>query len=218
MWRWAFLAPQYQQLDDVYSRLWQNLLRWLVSGVGLIPDQDLALRTEKVNFVSGEPVTAFLLLRDDRRGTELPQVELRSHNSDSGEQFQPVPIGDEPGVYRVSLGTLPDGSYRIQTVGGDTPAKNQTVMAAFDVRPYSGEQLDVQVRPDLMAYIAAETSGTVLAQDSPSQLAREFEEHLVRSRPTKVRRLTAWDRWWVLAGIVAVWGTAWGLRRSSGLI
>ena len=32
MWRWAFLAPQYQQQESVYTSLWHSLMRWLTSG------------------------------------------------------------------------------------------------------------------------------------------------------------------------------------------
>jgi hypothetical protein len=28
MWRWAFLAPQFQSHEHVYEQLWQSLLRW----------------------------------------------------------------------------------------------------------------------------------------------------------------------------------------------
>src|SRR5262249_30186309 len=44
MWRWAFLPPQYQEHEAVYAGLWQSLLRWLISGAGLVPGQDWALR------------------------------------------------------------------------------------------------------------------------------------------------------------------------------
>jgi hypothetical protein len=218
MWRWAFLAPQYQAHDRVYGALWQNLLRWLVSVVGLIPGQDAAVRTDKVNYLRGEPVTAFLLLREDRQDAEQLKLALTQNDGGPGEQFTPIPVGEEPGAYRVGLGPLAEGTYRVSLVDDGNRAPGSIASAVFDVRPYFREQLEVEARPELMAHMAAETNGTVLTQGTAAELAREFEAHLARSRPMRVRRITAWDRWWVLASLVAVWGLAWGLRRSSGLV
>lgn len=227
MWRWAFLAPQFQQHDQVYSALWQSLLRWLVSGVGLIPGQDLLLRTDKVTYTSGDQVTALLLMRNASENQGVPAVQLFGSGAEPMGTFTPIPLGDEPGVYRVPFGVLPEGSYRAAAArsAGAVPASTALGgmakagdSAAFDVRAFSGEQLDVQSRPDVMTRIAKESGGAVLQATSADQLAEQFQQHLARSRPERVRRLTAWDRWWVLLGIVAAWGGAWGLRRASGLV
>ena len=73
-------------------------------------------------------------------------------------------------------------------------------------------------KEELMARIAEQTGGAVLASHEADSLGQKFREHLARSRPERVRRITAWDRWWILLGVFVVWGTAWGLRRSSGLV
>jgi hypothetical protein len=219
MWRWAFLAPQYRQHDQVYESLWQSLLRWLVSSVGLVPGQDLVLRTDRVTYTSGETVSALLLRRDESAGEKNLEVELTAEEGGSTRKFPAVPLGDEPGVYRVPFGTLPEGRYRAAVVmPGVQAADHSTTTVAFDVRPYSTEQLDVDARPDLMARIAADTGGAALASHEAELLGERFREHLARSRPERVRRITAWDRWWILLGVLVVWSTAWGLRRSSGLL
>src|SRR5579872_2070622 len=82
MWRWAFLSPQYQQHDRVYESLWQSLLRWLVSSVGLVPGQDLVLRTDKVTYNIGESVSALLLRRDDSAATKALEVELTDRSEE----------------------------------------------------------------------------------------------------------------------------------------
>lgn len=213
MWRWAFLPPEHQDLDATYTYLWQSLIRWLVSSAGLTPGQDMLLRTDKITWTAGEPVSAVLLVREETRQQELPQVELAGPDG-SRESATPVPLGDEPGVYRVPFGRLAEGQYEARIAGRQDAGS----MAAFDVRRSYAEQLDVRARPDLMARIAQESGGEVIDAGSPLGVAEQFREHLARSRPERVRRLTAWDHWWVLMGVFAVWGTAWGLRRSAGLI
>lgn len=222
MWRWAFLAPQFQQHDQVYSALWQSLLRWLISSVGLIPGQDLALRTDQVTYTTGESVSALLLMRKEGPQGAIPPVELQREGQSTTERFTPVPLGDEPGVYRLAFGALPTGRYRARAVVGDKADEHKGSSAldttAFEVRPYYGEELDVQARPDLMRFISTETGGEILTRENSSGLTAAFEKHLAKSRTERIRRLTAWDRWWVYVFVLSAWGCAWGLRRSAGLI
>ena len=75
MWRWAFLPAQYEQHDESYGVLWRSLVRWLVSGAGLLPSQQFALRTDKVTFSTAEIVTANLLASAERSGGP-PVVKL----------------------------------------------------------------------------------------------------------------------------------------------
>jgi hypothetical protein len=216
MWRWAFLPPEQQKRDDVYRSLWSSLLRWLVSSADLLPGQKLCLRSDKTSFAAAEPATATLLLREDAARQRAPAVELHAEGGGRLRSVAPVPLGDEPGVFRVVFGTLPEGRYLARVAGtaeGDTAGST-----AFDVRNFTDEQLDLKARPDLMARIAHDSGGAVLEAGTPREMVARFREHLEGSRPPRVRRLSAWDRWWVLVGVIAVWGTAWAVRRSGGLV
>jgi hypothetical protein len=88
----------------------------------------------------------------------------------------------------------------------------------FDVRPDLRERLELAARPDLMKQIAEVSGGAALEPERLTQIAEAFEEHAQHSRPVQYRRINAWDRWWVLCGILILWGTTWSLRRASGLI
>lgn len=216
MWRWAFLPPEHQKHDEVYRSLWQSLLRWLVSSSDLLPGQKLALRSDKVSFGTTEPASATLLLRDEAAQGQVPAVELRGGNLEQPRQVTPVAMGDEPGAFRVVFGKLPEGRYQVRVAG--SAGNDATGSAAFEVRSFFEEQLDLKARPDLMARLARDSGGLVLEGNSPQDLIRQFQEHLDQGRPQRVHRLSAWDRWWVLLGVLAVWCTAWALRRSGGLV
>jgi hypothetical protein len=216
MWRWAFLAPAHQAADPIYESLWQGLMRWLISGGGLAPGQPLALRTEKVSFFSEEPAAATLLVREESLAGGLPRVELKRADGTAAGSFTPTSLGDEPGAYRVNFGKLPEGAYEAAVVGA--PAGAAEASTAFDVRPNFTEQLDTAARSDLLARMAEESGGAVLTEVTASEIARRFQEHLAKSRPLQVREITIWDRWWVLALVVGLWGTAWAMRRRRGLV
>jgi hypothetical protein len=218
MWRWAFLSPEHREEHAIYASLWQNLMRWLVAGVGLAPGHDLALRLDRVSFATDEPVTPVLLRREDAPARQIPAVELRSKNELAARRIVPVPLGDDPGVYQIVLGKLPEGEYRLEIVGDGKENKSTAKSIAFDVHPFFGEQLDVDARPDLMERIANTSGGKSVTEIDPTVVAQLFSEYLARARPPQFVRTTAWDRWWVLVGIIGVWGTAWVVRRRGGAL
>ncbi len=215
MWRWAFLPPQArgQEQEAIYGSFWRSLMRWLTSGAALPPGQDLALRADKVSFRGNEPATATLLLRQDVARRAVPSIELTGGGLAGVRTFAPSASGDEPGTFRVLFGALPEGHYQARVAGRDDSS-----LAAFDVRNVVEEQLDLAARPDLMGRLAAESGAVPLNGNSPSELADLFRAHQARGRTEQIRRDPAWDRWWVLAGVVLVWGSAWRLRRVSGLV
>ena len=217
MWRWAFLSPEYRQLDSSYGILWQSLMRWLVSSGGLLPGEEIALQMDRVAFTDGESVSGIVLRRAQSDLNELPAVEILNEGGELLQSIRPIPVGDELGVYQVFAGVMPVGHYKMRlttTESGDTITKN----VEFDVRPDLREQLEVSARADLMQRIGELSGGGVLSSASASDLRQRFEEHVQQSRPVQYRRLTAWDRWWVLTGILCLWTTTWALRRRTGLI
>ena len=216
MWRWAFLPPAHQDRDETYGVLWRSLIRWLVANVGLLPSQRLALRTDKVTFSTDESATATLLVRQDEAGGPTPEIELAGGPLQGPRKIVPVPSGSFPGQFRVPLGRLPEGRYELRVAGAGPKAV--AALAAFDVRGNLKERLDVAADEGMMRTIADSSGGAVLDRAEPSEVAAQFERHLGASRPERVARTTAWDRWWVLVGAFTLWGTAWGLRRWSGLV
>ncbi|HET6248361.1 MAG TPA: hypothetical protein VFE47_11735 [Tepidisphaeraceae bacterium] len=217
MWRWAFLPPQFQNEEETYPRLWHSLLRWLVSGTGLMPGQKVMLRAGKLSFSTSEAAGVSLLLREEATRGGLPTVEL-TNAAGEAKSFVPAAVADEPGGYHVDFGKLPEGHYQARVHSSDGAADNAFGRTAFDVRRFGEEELNLRARPDLMQRIAQGSGGAVLTNDSAGELAQRFAEHLARTRPPRSERTIAWDRWWILALIVVIWGFSWWLRRSAGLV
>jgi hypothetical protein len=214
MWRWAFLPPDRQKQEEVYGTIWQSLLHWLATHVGLLPSQRMALRTDALTFNTDENTMATLLVRE--WSGEPPRVELTGETLDKPRTFACVPHGNYPGQYQVGMGRLPEGRYDLHVLGVDRD--DLSSRATFDVRGRMAERLDVRAQPTVMQLIAQESGGAVIENVEPGRLAREFQEHLGRARPSRTARTMAWDRWWVLSGALLLWGAAWGLRRRSGLV
>ncbi len=217
MWRWAFLSPEYRQLDATYGILWQSLMRWLVSSGGLLPGEEIALQMDRVTYTEGESVTGIVLRRAQSDLKDLPAIEVTTADGQPLQTIRPIPVGEELGVYQVFAGIMPVGQYKMQltTTEDGTPV---TRSVQFDVRPDLREQLEVTARGDLMQRIAELSGGGVLSADNASDIRERFQEHIQQSRPVQYQRIAAWDRWWVLAGLLSLWTTTWALRRRTGLI
>ncbi|MHC4398162.1 MAG: hypothetical protein ACYTG0_00610 [Planctomycetota bacterium] len=217
MWRWAFLPPKHEGHDDTYGRLWRSLIRWLVADVGLLPSQRLALKPEKVTFTTSENAAADLLIREEHLEEKIPEIELTGTALDGPRTVASVRSGSYPGQFRVAFGRLPEGQYQARVVGAEDD--EVSAAAAFDVRRgHLQEVLDVGAKPEVMKFLADTSGGAVLESFDPHALAGRFDRHLKVSQPQRMTQSTAWDRWWVLVVAFALWGTAWGLRRSSGLV
>ncbi|MEP0843978.1 MAG: hypothetical protein HRF43_14840 [Phycisphaerae bacterium] len=228
LWRWAFLPPQQQEHDAVYGTLWHSLLRWLATGGGLMPGQKLALRADKMRFAANEPAAATLRLREAPAGA-LPQVELIGPDGQA-RTLTAAALKDEPGTYRVLMGRLPVGRYELRAAAaagrpatrraaGTRPAaEGGEESTLFEVAAPIDEQLDLNARPDLMARIADESGGAVLAEASAVEIRERFREHTQAHRPPRIRRTSVWDRWWAMLLVFATWTAGWALRRSGGLI
>jgi len=218
MWRWAFLPPQYQNQEQVYSSLWQSMMRWLTSGGNLTPGQLCSLRTDRVRFGADEPATATLLVREGKDKASVPAVELvMIDGSTSGTTFMPAPIGSEAGVYRVNFGMLPEGKYQAKVRGAKNDDPSSRIL--FEVRRYDQEEVDLQARPDLMQRIASDSGGGVLSASDPvSDLTTQFKNNIARAHPPQIEHTSAWDQWWLLLAALGLWGVSWAVRRSGGLI
>jgi hypothetical protein len=145
----------------------------------------------------------------------LPKIELIDATGGS-RTFAPARLGEELGTYRVNFASLPEGRYQAR-IAGSKP-DDASCQAIFDVRDMSDEQLDLRARPDLMQRIADDSGGGVLRDNPATEVASAFKQHLNRTRPVQVEHAPAWDRWWILAGILAIWMGSWALRRASGLV
>jgi hypothetical protein len=215
MWRWAFLPPLQQEYDDVYRALWHGLIRWLVSSASLLPGQTVALHGDKLRFQPDEPAAVTLLTRDETAKGEVPVVELRGDGVPAGRTVTPVPLGDDPGSYRVVFGPLPEGRYEARVAGVDHGVP--CAATSFEVRSSSDELLDLAARPDRMARIADESGGASLDGSAADDLADRLWEQWQASRPKQLRRTPAWDNGLVFAAVLGLWAAAWAMRRSAGL-
>ncbi len=220
MWRWAFLAPQYADKEKIYATLWQSLVQWIVSQQDLMPGQKVAVRPDRATFLTGDKVTATLLVRNreeflDANGKLNLAVLLSRDENSLPKRVVPIPT-DQPEMFRLELGVLDVGYFTATVVEGD----NEKVLAdtALEVRDPWFEKLEADARPDLMRRIAAISGGDALRLDQVGTVVDRFEQRLYENRPPQIIRTTVWDRPVVMLAILGAWITSWVVRRRNGAI
>ncbi|MEZ6138118.1 MAG: hypothetical protein R3C53_24810 [Pirellulaceae bacterium] len=221
MWRWAFLPPQHAEKDKIYPTLWQSMIQWIISQQDVMPGQEVAVRADRANFLSGDRATASVIVRDPQKwltadGRLDLAVTVVAADEDLPRRLSLVAGGSEPGLYRTDFGDLPVGYYSVQVVAGE---KDELLAAtAFEVRDPWFESLEVDARPDIMRQIARLSGGEVLEPDDVGALAERFAEKLKQEKKHEEVRTTMWDNPLVLLLILVGWITTWVVRRQNGLV
>ncbi len=220
MWRWAFLAPQFADKEKIYATLWQSLVQWIISQQDLMPGQSVAIRPDRATFLTGDKVTASLLVRDrerflDANGKPNCAVLMYRDEASLPKRFVPIPT-EQPEMFRVDFGALDVGYFTATVVQGD---KEETLAeTAIEVRDPWFEKLEADSRPDLMRRIAMISGGEALRLDQVGTIVDRFEQRLYQNRPPQIIRTTIWDRPIVMFAILGAWITSWIVRRRNGSI
>ncbi len=111
-----------------------------------------------------------------------------------------------------------DWSRALHGPRGGRPAADPAAQTVFDVRPDIRELLQLDANPALMKRMAEASGGAALESASPEEVTRHLEKYLAASHPEQIRSTAAWDRWWVLAAMLGMWGATWVVRRTAGLV
>ena len=185
-----------------------------------MPGQSVAIRPDRATFLTGDKVTATLLVRDrerflDENGKLNLAVLLLRDEKSLPKRVVPIPTA-QPEMFRLELGVLEVGYFTASVVQGDS----ETVLAdtAIEVRDPWFEKLEADSRPDLMKRIATISGGEALRLDQVGTIVDRFEQRLYQNRPPQIIRTTIWDRPIVMVVILGAWITSWIVRRRSGAI
>jgi hypothetical protein len=209
-WRWGFVAAEAGQGDRAYMRFWNSALRWLVKDPALAPLQvepdapavepgaavGLTITAHGPDFgpAAGSKVSADLV---DEAGRRVAHGETTA-GKDGTARLELLPPG--PGAYKVV---------------SHAEGTRDSATAAVAVRGAGPEDADAAPRPALLRAMAEATGGgfSNLPDGGVPRLAVQDPEVVEVGRR---RAVTIWDRWWTIAGLAALLGAEWALRRRWG--
>ena len=130
-------------------------------------------------------------------------------------------VGDSPGLYTASLGTLAPGTYRVEL---DAPVAEpilaadnmESVWTEVSVVPADRtEQVELSVNRGLMGALAGQSGGVVTSPARAHRVREAFGEGIEIRR--EGRDYSIWDSWPLLMLIVTIAAAEWIVRKRAGL-
>lgn len=214
LWRWAFTPPELEEYDDIYSRFWSQMMRWLIFESDFLPGQDISFRTNQYAYNLGERVlltvrTQFVDAQDFR-----PRVTIREPRG--GETVVDLSASEESSnTYSAYFQPAEEGEF--EAVMRSTAGDPRETTERFTVYADSIENRFVAADPQVLAQISSVTGAESLALEDLSSLperVREFE----RLTQEKAKPRDAWDTFQVFAVLLGLLALEWFARRRTGLV
>ena len=107
-------------------------MQWLISQQDLLADQEVALRSDRLAYVTGDQVTLTVLAKD-RSPDEVPSCIIEGGELELPRRASPTLVSDQAGVYRVNFGALPPGHYqaKLEGVAEDQAGRSANLMCVI---------------------------------------------------------------------------------------
>ena len=214
LWQWAFMKDELAKYDEVYARFWGQMIRWLVYDSDFLPGQDIAFKSDRFSYNTGDAVALIVQSKDIQPAGFAPQVAVTAPSGKT-TRLDPAPSSDSGGYYSAMYYPEEEGSFTATLLDNGHGQGEQGV--EFTVYANDLETRFVGANPELMAQIAAASGGGVLALDEwktlPGKL-REFERSMIEETKPE----DAWDLPVVFMVLVCVLGAEWFIRRRGGLL
>ncbi len=216
MWR-----LRYRRGDQFHHRFWGQVMRWATADRLAAGTLFARIGTDRPRYAVETPVNvrARLMSADFAPIRQAP-VSVTVWAGDRRVLHRALPYQvDSAGLYAASLGTFPEGRYRVELdvheVPGlpdaDTPRSTE-----FAVTPeILAERVELSADRGLLTRLAGLTGGR--AMDPP-----ELERAVASLGPSVVtqrerRQIELWDSWVFFLLLVAVVTTEWILRKKERL-
>lgn len=216
VWRWALLPPSLEPVAPFWPRLASTLLRWVSTTAD---DAPVRVRPTTASFDGDAPVEfAGQVYDESRRPVPDARVDVTVTDSTGTElPYTMEALGQ--GRYTLSVGTLPEGTYRYSARAQLEGASLGTDSGTFTVAPLRLESQTPRADPVLMRQLAARSGGTAHTARTAAQLPTQLSQRTSFSAET-VRRtsnLKLWHYTWLLGLLLGLLGTEWTLRKYLGL-
>ena len=213
LWRWGFF-PTVPEANEVYGKLWPQLLEWSATYADFLPGFTYALRLSDKATLPDRPVRA----RVSRRGRDeqpRPQVLKVFHG---GEMVQELALA-EAGMDRwdAIFSLAKPGNYRVELVESES-GKRTGPCAALRVMPLPGEGDEQSADHEWLRLLGESSGGGLVKEEELAALVETLEPEVETVDLHKAVWDPAWDRWWVLCAVALALGGECFIRRRNGLV
>jgi hypothetical protein len=211
-WRWDLMMQGINHSEQIYSRLINNLTRWLES----TQSKDLVrVETVKNHYQFGEPVEIQIQVYDDKLAPlSTAHVQLTITKDSLRTEQLARPMGD--GTYSFTFFPNQAGDYAAQVTAQQDERNIGTGQALFTVGEYSLELSDTQAQPSVLSSLAAASNGYSTTAAAFNEI--EGRVHGKERHSNLVKEKVIWNNPTVLFLVVALLSAEWIIRKRKGMV
>ncbi len=211
-WQWGFFAED-TRTREFYQMFWLQMVYWALLRSEFLPGQNWSLTADRSAVSCGERVMVRVARRQGQAGSVSPRVAAVAEGKvEGGVQLAPVPGRDDRWRGSIVWQTPGIRQLLLHEPGQD----DSTVRTVVQVLPPPTEDDELAADTACLERLAARSGGKLLSPDAlVAELAAMRPD--VLEAPVKEWR-PLWDRAWVFAVVLVLFGAEWWLRRQNGLL
>jgi len=214
LWQWDFF-PKFEGASQLYKDFWLSLFHWTVVHADFLPGQDWSLGLSDQLAESGQSVRARVMSRAASSGA-APLIRLARGNS-VVQELTPAAVPGQSDAWEGLFSVGQPGTYRVELVERGSPPAVAQVFETLTVKPPPAEEDDLSPDREVMEKLAKDTEGRVITEQELAALLKPPAPEAPAPSRENAEWASAWDRGPWLAGILALLGGEWFLRRRNGL-
>jgi hypothetical protein len=214
-WRWRRAGRQ----AEFFDKFWIQAVRYLVEGRSLEGRRRGYVQTDRDRYEIGDKVTITARLQDPTFSPLVaPKVDASIQTgSDTPETVPLLPVANQPGHFEASITARKTGLVKVRLAIAASEAEGGVIGCDYNVDLPSVETNQLWLNKPLLLDLASLSGGKYFDVDQLDGLAAavpdKSETIEVRSKPDPL-----WDVRGMLAGLVALLGCEWFLRKRFKLL
>lgn len=220
LWRWQ-LGPEAGKAKP-YDRFWKQLISWLLPREEALDKMRLEIFSDRDQLFLGEAVELHARLGSEN-APKADTVEARITLPDKREipyrmapQIVMLPSGKTFPGYGLPFTAEEAGLYKVVAAA---KVKDQTVTSepfSFFVKPYSPETVPRPARVEVLQTISQASGGQFFENiDALNTGLSTLKLRATEEKSAEYR--TLWREWPVVAGLMVMLATSWGMRKFRNM-
>ena len=216
-WRWRFREGWKHHHD-----FWSLILLWATSEKIEGENRFVKLHMAKRRFSTADnPEIKIKLVGKNGKPLEgsLGLIHLIGQDEDGEKIDKKLPYRsvDVGGSYRVELGQLPPGDYRIEPKVDELTGEETDVVLSFEIiEESSQETLYIRQNQSFLKRLCEETGGQYFDFGEYDKLIEAVHKDIREIKRTEQNEL--WDTWWMIFAVTILLVIEWCLRKRFNLI
>jgi hypothetical protein len=220
LWRWQ-LGPEAGKAKP-YERFWTQMISWLLPREQTLDKMRVEVFADRDQLFLGESVDLHARLGNEN-GAKVDAVEARITLPDNREipykmppQLVTLPSGKSFPGYALPFSAEQPGLYKVVA---SAKIKDQVVTSdpfTFFVKPYSPETVPRPARVEILQALSKASGGRFFENlDELNTGLSALQFHATEEKSAEYH--TLWREWPVVAGLMVMLTTSWGMRKFRNM-